>query len=79
MAYQVSKVTVPIKLDNGTDTEGNQRTVTINLGDMNESTFDPTDSTDQTALLAIITAMEPVLDKEVYAIQVQTTAKITAA
>lgn len=78
MAYTIKKQQAKIDLDNGTDSQGRAKYVTISVGDMDETTFDPSSSASQTALLAIVGALEPCLSKTVGVVSTVTTATITA-
>ena len=68
----LKKVSVNIKLDNGTDGEGNQRTVSIALGTLSKDNFNADKA------IAIIAALEPCLSKTVYAIEKVEVSSITA-
>ena len=68
----LSKVSVNIKLDNGPDDEGRQRTVSVSLGNLSASNFDAD------KVLAVKNALEPCLDKEVYSVEMIQTSIITA-
>lgn len=76
-SYSVGKIAAKLVLDNGTDSEGKQKTVSINLGDMSESNFNPTQSASQTAVLAITSALEAVLSKSVLHVEAVTTGVIS--
>ena len=69
---RAKKISVNIKLDNGTDGEGNQRTVSIPLGTLNKDNFDADKA------IAIIAALEPCLSKTVYAIEKVEVSSLTA-
>ena len=61
------------KLDNGTDSQGNQRTVSINFPSLSKVNFD------EDCVLAIVTALEPCLSKAVLEIDKTEVSTITAA
>ena len=69
----LQKVSVNIKLDNGTDDEGRQRTVSISLGALSKDNFDADKA------LAVKEALEPCLDKEVYSVEKVEVSTIEAA
>ena len=69
----LKKVSVNIKLDNGMDSEGNIRTVTISLGSLSKDNFNADKA------LAVITALEPCLNKEVNTVEKVEVSTITAA
>lgn len=76
-SYSVGKVAAKMVLDNGTDPDGNQKYVSINLGDMSETNFNPSATASQTAVLAIASAMEPVLSKTLSHVEAVTTGVIS--
>lgn len=59
----LKKVSVNIKVNAGTDSEGNIKTATISLGNMSELGFD-----DDKAL-AVVTALAPCLSKTITAVE----------
>ncbi|MBQ7170347.1 MAG: hypothetical protein IJR63_10650 [Synergistaceae bacterium] len=69
----LKKVSVNIKLDNGTDGEGNQRTVSVPLGTLSKDSFNADKA------IAIIGALEPCLSKTVYSVEKVEVSTITAA
>ena len=69
----LKKVSVNIKLDNGMDSEGNIRTVTVSLGSLSKDNFNADKA------LAVITALEPCLNKEVNTVEKVEVSTITAA
>ena len=69
----LQKVSVNIKLNNGTDADGKLRTVSVTLGNLSASNFDADKA------LAIITALEPCLSKTVNSVNMVQTSTITAA
>lgn len=73
------KNAVVLGLDNGTDSEGNQRVKNQTLTPALKATLDLTDSTTLTNLLTVISALGPTLDKEIYSITGTITGTITAA
>ena len=56
-------VKVTAKLNNGTTASGGIKTANVNLGDLNKSNFDADKA------IAIISLLEPCLDKSLYAIE----------
>ena len=69
----VKKVSVSLKLDNGTDSQGNQKTVSISLGSLNKNAFDADD------VLSVVTALEPCLSKAVLSAEKIEVSTISAA
>ncbi len=69
----LKKVSVNVKLNNGTDSEGNQRTVTISLGTLSKDNFNADKA------LTVIAALEPCLDKALSAVEKVEVSTITAA
>ena len=67
------KTSVSMKLNNGTDSEGNVKLVTVNLGNMSEENFD-----DDKAL-AVVTALAPCLSKTVSSIEKVEVSTLSAA
>ena len=69
----LKKVSVSIKLDNGTDAEGNQKTVSISLGNLSKDTFDADKA------LAIVGALEPCLNKMPVSVEKTEVSTLSAA
>lgn len=69
----LKKVSVNIKLDNGIDTEGRARTVSISLGSLSKDNFDADKA------LAVVAALEPCLSKTVSTVEKTETSTIAAA
>ena len=69
----LKKVSVNIKLDNGTDGMGNQRIVSVSLGTLNKDNFDAD------KVIAVISKLGPCLDKEILAIEKAELSTITAS
>ena len=59
----LDKIAVKMNLNNGTDSSGNVKTVSVNLGSLNPSTYDASKA------MAIIAAIAPCLTKTVYSVQ----------
>lgn len=69
----LKKVSASIRLNNGTDMDGNTLTVGISLGNMNKDTFDADKA------LAIVGLLEPCLSKAVEAVEKTEVSTISAA
>lgn len=72
----LQKRTLTTLLDNGTDSEGKQKTVSVAMnffGGIDKSTWDADKA------LAIVSAAEPCLNKTVYLVQTGTTSTISAS
>ena len=69
----LQSVKVAVNLNNGTDSQGNTKTVAISMGSLNKSTFDADKA------LAIVGAMGPVLDKSVEHVSKTEVSTITSA
>ncbi|MBQ9388579.1 MAG: hypothetical protein IJR27_03890 [Synergistaceae bacterium] len=69
----VKKVSVSVRLDNGTDSQGNVKTVNIQLGNMSETNFD-----DDKAL-AVVSVLGPCLSKTVVSVEKTEVSTLTAA
>lgn len=69
----LKKITVSVKLNNGTDSEGNVKLVSVSLGNMSEENFD-----DDKAL-AVVTALAPCLAKTVSSIEESDLSTLSAA
>ena len=59
----LKKVSVNVKLDNGTDAAGNVKTVGVSLGTLSTSGFDAN------KVMAIVPLLEPCLTKSVYSVE----------
>ena len=59
----LKKVSVSIKLDDGTDSQGNPKTVSVSLGSLSKDSFDADKA------LAIVDALEPCLNKSVSSVE----------
>lgn len=66
------KVSVNIKLNNGTDSAGNVKTVSVNLGKLSLTRFDAD------KVLAVKTLLEPCLAKTVHAVEKVEVSTLTA-
>lgn len=75
----IVKITGRVKLENGTDAEGNIKYVNQSLGDLSEAYFatNPTDAV--TKLWNIKTTLAPILSKTVGYLETVTTSEITNA
>ena len=69
----LKKVSVNIKLDDGTDSDGKQHTISIALGNLSKDNFDADKA------LAIINALEPCLTRDLVSVDMLQTSTITAA
>lgn len=69
----LKKVSVNIKLDDGTDTQGNTKTVNVSLGSLNKNTFDAD------KVIAVIGALEPCLSKSIAGIEKTEVSSLSAA
>lgn len=68
----IQKITATMGLNNGTDSEGNQRIVNVSLGTMSKNNWDGD------KVLAICAALEPCLDKSLSQVIKGTTSRVTA-
>ncbi len=59
----LKKVSVNVKLDNGTDALGNVKTVSVNLGNLSVQNFDAAKA------MAIVNLLEPCFTKTVYSVE----------
>lgn len=73
----LSKVTARLKLENGTDAEGNIKTVNLSMGDLSESYFQTNRVDALTALVAIRATLSPILSKTVHNMETVETSEIT--
>lgn len=71
-SFDESKISVSVRLNNGTDSEGNVATIGINLGRIRISTYD------RDKVLAIKTVLSPCLSKSIYAMQETTVGLLSA-
>ena len=69
----LKKVSVNVKLDDGTDSDGKQHTVSIALGTLSKDNFDADKA------LAIINALEPCLTRDLVSVEKVEVSTITAA
>ena len=67
------KVSVTIKLDDGEDSQGNPKTVSVSLGSLNKDTFDAD------KVVAIAGGLEPCFNKSLTGIEKTEVSSITAA
>lgn len=70
------KIQPRLLLDNGMDSEGNIKTVTVNLNGI-KTDVDTSVSADATFILGYAQVLEPVLNKEVNQVQAVSTDNIT--
>lgn len=73
----LSKVTARLKLENGTDAEGNIKTVNLSMGDLSEAYFQTNKADALAALWAIRATLGPILSKTVHAMETVETSEIT--
>lgn len=59
----LKKVSVNVKLDNGTDAQGNVKTVSVPLGNLSVQNFDAEKA------MAVVTLLEDCLLKSVYSVE----------
>lgn len=69
----LQSVKVNAKLDDGTTSSGNPKTVNLSLGSLNKTTFNADKA------LAIVSALGPVLDKSVDSVEKTEVSEITAS
>ena len=69
----LKKVSVSVKLDDGTDSQGNSKYVGVSLGDLSENNYDAD------KILAIVDNLEPCLNKSVARVEETKVNVITAA
>ena len=72
-AETLTKVSVRLKLENGTDAEGNMKYVNLSLGSLSKDNFDADKALAVKALLA------PCLSKTVGSVEMTQVSEITAA
>ena len=70
---EVKKVSVNVKLENGTDTSGNIKTVSLSLGTLSKDNFDADKA------LAVVSLLAPCLNKTVNAVEKVEVSTLTAA
>ncbi len=69
----LKKVSVSVKLNNGTDSKGHVKTVSISLGNMSETNYD-----DDKAL-AVVSTLSPCLSKTIVSVEKSEISTLTAA
>lgn len=69
----LKKVSVSVKLDNGVDSEGNIKMVSLSLGSMDKDSFNADKA------LAIVSLLGPCLSKTVEAVEKTEVSTLTAA
>lgn len=69
----LKKIAVNVKLNNGTDSEGNVKLVSVSLGNLSEENYDADEA------LGVVTALAPCLSKTVSSLEEVKTATISAA
>ena len=69
----LKKVSVNLKLENGTDAEGNMKYVSVSLGTLNKDNFDADKA------LAVVTVLAPCLSKTVGSVEKTATSTLTVA
>lgn len=71
MAYtMLNQISVYLELYNGTDSNGNTKTVKVSLGNLSETNYN------DNKVLAVVNALAPCLSKNVYAIKKVTVSSI---
>lgn len=78
-SYAMRSVSTKVKLNDGTDTQGRDKYVTINLPNQSEEYFGNSKSDFGDKTLAIITALAPCLSKTVSSVEVASAETLTAA
>lgn len=78
-SFYLLKVSTKVKLNNGTDASGNDKYVTINMPNENESYFESDKDDYGDKMLAVIQALSPCLSKTISTIEVTTGERLTAA
>jgi len=76
MALVLQTLTSRLALDDGTDSDGRQRTVNVSLGDMSEARWD--DTTSPAKLLAVASAIEPILTRDLVRVEIVATSRLTS-
>ena len=69
----LKKISVNVKLNNGTDSEGNVRRVNVTIGNLSEENFD------NDKALAVVTALAPCLSKTVSSVEKVVVSSLSAA
>lgn len=69
----IDKITVNVKLENGTDEAGNIKTVSVSLGNLSEDNYNADKA------LAVVSLLAPCLSKTVSSVEEVTVKTITAA
>ena len=69
----LKKVSVNVKLNNGTDSQGNVKTVNVGLGTLSTTGFNADKA------LAVVSLLGPCLSKTVYAVEKVEVSTLTAA
>ena len=69
----LKKVSVSIKLDDGQDSQGNPKTVSVSLGSLDKNSFDADKA------LAVVGALEPCLNKSISSIEKTEVSSLSAA
>ncbi|MBQ2615650.1 MAG: hypothetical protein IJG51_08490 [Synergistaceae bacterium] len=69
----LKKVSVSIKLDDGQDSQGNPKTVSVSLGSLSKNSFDADKA------LAVVGALEPCLNKSISSIEKTEVSSLSAA
>lgn len=75
---EVNKVAVSLLLNNGIDADGNVVTVTSSLPSINKTSYVSDLSASRQKIMNVVTAMETVLNKEVYNIREVQTSYLSA-
>lgn len=79
MPATLKSVGVSVKLDNGTDSEGKQLTVSTAMPTMSKANGEPTEAANISKIMAVVAALAPCLSKTVAAIEGTSTSSLTAA
>jgi len=74
----LKKVTARVKLENGSDAEGNMKYVNQSLGDLSESYFSTNPTEAAAKLLAIKNTLAPCLSKAIGSLETVETSEISA-
>lgn len=75
---EVNKVAVSLLLNNGIDADGNVVTVTSSLPSINKTSYVSDLSASRQKIMNVVTAMETVLNREVYNIREVQTSYLSA-
>ena len=73
MAETITKIAVALVLDDGTDSQGNPKTVSTSMPSLNKTYYD------DTSALSVIGAAEACLNKSITQIKKTTTSSISAS